>query len=70
MMNFLRALFGSDPRSRDTRWHKFYPKRPFIKLIDGSRSIASGQMWRRWNGVRWEYKQDPETEEEWGDRIW
>lgn len=69
----LRDLLGWPPATDDKsgNWHKI--SRPFfpVRLIDGAFSDPCvGQLWRRWNGDRWEYQQDEETKEEFDSRAW
>lgn len=54
----------------ETLWHKYTAVIP-RKLITGQWSALSGQLWRRRNANgKWEYKQDPETEDEAERRAW
>ncbi|MGO8113471.1 hypothetical protein AB9F43_02715 [Rhizobium leguminosarum] len=39
-----------------------------VRLVDAAARNPSGQIWRRLTGLRWEYKQDPETIEEFDAR--
>ncbi|NEK17203.1 hypothetical protein [Rhizobium leguminosarum] len=50
-----------------TLWHKHEPLLP-VRLLDGTVRNPSGQIWRRLKGLQWEYKQDPETIEEFDAR--
>ncbi|MBY5456551.1 hypothetical protein U8P73_00810 [Rhizobium beringeri] len=43
-----------------TVWHKHNPILP-VPLTDGANLNPSGQIWRRLHLGEWEYKQDPET---------
>jgi len=55
------GLFGA--RAADTNvsvWHKHNPILP-VRLTDGANLNPSGQIWRRFHLGEWEYKQDPET---------
>lgn len=42
-------------------WRKcgspLFPRR----TVDGGHTSSEGVTWRRWNGTKWEYKQDPES---------
>jgi len=51
----------------ETLWHKCgrFPPR---KTIDGRWSLLPGQIWRRKRDGKWEYQQDPETDDEILDR--
>ncbi|WP_343227652.1 hypothetical protein [Rhizobium changzhiense] len=49
-----------------TLWHKYEALLP-VPLVAAARN-PSGQIWRRLNGVQWEYKQDPEAIEEFDAR--
>lgn len=69
----IRELVGwqSAPDDKTGNWHKI--SRPFlpVRLINGTLSDTMvGQLWRRWNGERWEYQQDEETKEEFDTRAW
>ena len=57
-------------RETETLWHKC--RSPFFmrRTVDGGWTSGHGQTWRRWNGKRWEYRQDEETKEEWEARQW
>lgn len=48
-------------------WYAYNPLLR-VKLIDGSYSSGFGQVYRRWDGAKWSYRQDQETEEEYLDR--
>ncbi|MGO8146237.1 hypothetical protein AB9F42_25650 [Rhizobium leguminosarum] len=50
-----------------TLWHKHETLLP-VPLVDAAARNPSGQIWRRLNGVQWEYKQDPETIEDFDAR--
>ncbi|MBY5318102.1 hypothetical protein GR210_32025 [Rhizobium leguminosarum] len=50
-----------------TLWHKHETLFP-VRLVDDAARNPSGQIWRRLTGLRWEYKQDPETIEEFDAR--
>ncbi|MGO6730378.1 hypothetical protein ELI54_30930 (plasmid) [Rhizobium ruizarguesonis] len=50
-----------------TLWHKYETLLP-VPLVDDAARNPSGQIWRRLNGVQWEYQQDPETIEEFDAR--
>ncbi|NEJ97749.1 hypothetical protein [Rhizobium ruizarguesonis] len=50
-----------------TLWHKYETLLP-VPLVDGAARNPSGQIWRRLNGVQWEYQQGPETIEEFDAR--
>jgi hypothetical protein len=51
-------------------WHKWSVMFP-VRLIDGSwLPLEHGQLWRRWNGQRWEYKADRETPEDYERTVW
>lgn len=52
---------------KDGKWHKHSPLL-HVRLIDGSYSSGIGQVYRRWDGEKWEYRQERETEEEYLDR--
>jgi hypothetical protein len=48
-------------------WHKcsiIIPRR----TVDGRWTRPEGQVWRRKVNGRWQYQQDPETDEEWLER--
>ncbi|ACI57360.1 hypothetical protein GGI64_005911 [Rhizobium leguminosarum] len=54
-------LFGARAAVIDvTVWHKHNPLLP-VRLTDGANLNPSGQIWRRFHLGEWEYKQDPET---------
>ncbi|AHG47616.1 hypothetical protein RLEG12_32055 [Rhizobium leguminosarum bv. trifolii CB782] len=54
-------LFGARSVTIDvTVWHKHNSFLP-VRLTDGARLNPSGQIWRRFHLGEWEYKQDPET---------
>lgn len=64
-------LFPEKTGPTDAVWTKYEPTfPPVVRLIDGSWA-GEGAMWRR-RGLdgRWEYRQDPETMEEWAIRQW
>ena len=64
----LFGLFGPRPAAADvTVWHKYNPILP-VRLTDGSSLNPSGQIWRRFHMGEWEYKQDPETLEDYEAR--
>jgi len=75
LRTFLHRLLPA--RSEDIRpshafWHEINPPlyRSF-KLIDGGRSRQTGRLWRRRTAAgAWEYRQDPETFDEFLDRQW
>lgn len=48
-------------------WHPHNPILP-VKLTDGTYSLGFGQVYRRWIAGKWEYRQEPETEDEYWDR--
>ena len=53
-------------------WHEIDPPlyRSF-ELIDGRRSQQTGRLWRRRTAAgTWEYRQDPESYDEFLDRQW
>ncbi|MDV4181173.1 hypothetical protein ACCT14_30310 [Rhizobium brockwellii] len=50
-----------------TVWHKHNPLLP-VRLSDGANLNPSGQIWRRFHQGEWEYKQDPETLDEYEAR--
>ncbi|WP_425902559.1 hypothetical protein [Agrobacterium radiobacter] len=52
---------------KDGKWHKYNPLF-HVRLIDGRNSSGIGQIYRRWDGAKWEYRQERETEEEYLDR--
>lgn len=52
---------------KDGQWHAYQPWF-FVRLHDGRLSHALGKVWRRWNGEKWEYRQDPETWDEFDAR--
>lgn len=55
------GLFGARVADTDiTVWHKHNPILP-VRLTDGTNLNPSGQIWRRFHLGEWEYKQDPET---------
>ncbi|EJT03220.1 hypothetical protein [Rhizobium sp. CCGE 510] len=55
------GLFGARAAAMDvTVWHKHNPLLP-VRLTDGAKLNPSGQIWRRFHFGEWEYKQDPET---------
>ncbi|EJC82019.1 hypothetical protein Rleg4DRAFT_3721 [Rhizobium leguminosarum bv. trifolii WSM2297] len=55
------GLFGARSATIDvTVWHKHNPLLP-VRLTDGAPLDPSGQIWRRFHLGEWEYKQDPET---------
>lgn len=58
-------LFKQSPK--DGNWYSYTPWF-FVRLHDGSISRAFGKVWRRWNGKKWEYRQDPETDEDFDAR--
>ncbi|WHO73410.1 hypothetical protein [Rhizobium sp. BT03] len=61
-------LFGARAAAMDvTVWHKHNPLLP-VRLIDGASLNPSGQIWRRFHLGAWEYKQDPETLEDYEAR--
>lgn len=65
----LSRWFG-DADQDVTVWHKC--RSPLIprRTVDGSWTSADGQTWRRrWDG-RWEYRQDPETWDDFERRQW
>jgi hypothetical protein len=69
---FARLIDGYLGRQQpaDVRlWHKWVAPFP-VRLVDGSRAASAGQLWRRKRLGRWEYRQDPETMEEWGASQW
>jgi hypothetical protein len=52
-----------------TLWHKWNTAWP-VRFIDGETSLLPhGQMWRRWNGEKWEYRAEPETEEDYRSTL-
>ena len=51
-------------------WQQCTPGLIPPKLVTGHRARLTGQLWRRKAGDRWEYRQDPETEDEFADRAW
>ena len=66
------AIFRTKPKPTDYDWHKYgLLSRPKVRLAGGAWS-THGQLWRRrrHQDGRWEYKQDPETMEEWEARQW
>lgn len=53
----------------ETLWHKCFAWWPIRHGEDGRLFILhQGQVWRRRIDGRWQYKQDPETLEDWEDR--
>jgi hypothetical protein len=52
-----------------TEWVKFLPLIP-RRTVDGGWTIGNGTTWRRKVAGKWEYKQEPETEEEFKVRQW
>lgn len=66
-----RAIFPETPKSTDAVWTKYEPLfTPVVRLIDGSWA-GNGMLWRRRGpDGTWQYRQDPETLEEWSTRQW
>lgn len=67
-MEFLRKLTGTEEPVERTLWHPcrqpLFPRR----TVDGEWIGGGGKLWRRWRHDRWEYRQDPETDDEYFDR--
>ena len=62
------GLFGPRAAPKDvTVWHKYNPILP-VRLTDGTNLNPSGQIWRRFHLGQWEYKQDPETADDYEAR--
>ncbi len=62
--------FQRKPNPRDELWHKCRTPFPLRRTVDGKFIMLVGQCWRRWNGSRWEYKQDEETDEHYQWKQW
>jgi hypothetical protein len=43
-------------------WHKARPLLP-VRTVEGG--LRCFEVWRRWNGVNWEYSERPEERGEW-----
>lgn len=78
-MTGLRAFFrrfrpttAASAKATDLLWQEIAP--PLwrsVRLIDGRRSQQTGKLWRRRAASgAWEYRQDPETLDEFLDRQW
>lgn len=68
MIRLIERWLNDEPA--DVRlWHKWWAVLP-VRLADGRRSSFTGQLWRRWNGSAWEYRQDAESEAEYLGRGW
>lgn len=65
----LKSVFIEMPAADETVWHKRWHAPFLAQTIDG-KPIGHGQIWRRKYRGKWEYRQDEETDEEYGDRIW
>jgi hypothetical protein len=69
LMDWIAELFGQRrvALSGDELavWHKC--RTPFWAKVSGRN--PSGQAWRRTVNGKWEYRQDPETEEQFLDRL-
>lgn len=72
----LREVFSEPAPSpatpNDLIWHRAKRVPWFHKTADGKDPEMFGQVWRRWDSKDgfWEYKQDAETLEQFGDRQW
>ncbi len=64
MKRILKALFPA----RDDVWQRCAPPIWPRQTIDGGLTLGRGQVWRRWDGKRWLYQEDTETEEDWSNR--
>ncbi len=64
-------MFPEKPGPNDYVWSKYDPLfQPIVRLENGKLS-GDGTLWRRRRkDGRWEYRQDPETLEEWSCRQW
>lgn len=60
-------MFKSTPEVSKGDWHRHMPLLP-VRLNTGKLSGLNGAIWRRWDGKRWEYRQDAETYDEWLER--
>ena len=49
-------------------WHRGYTRWPLIRTIDGY--LTGGNVWCRWNGKKWEYKEIEETIDDYWKRQW
>lgn len=66
-----RAFFPEKPKEADYIWAKYDPLfPPVVRLVDGTWA-GEGVLWRRRRpDGQWEYRQDPETVEDWSFRQW
>lgn len=64
------AKMESEAEANLEVWHKcpspILPRR----TVDGGWTSFFGQTWRRRVAGKWQYQQDPETEEEFWDQVW
>jgi hypothetical protein len=69
-LDLFRFFDAAKPVSDEAVWQKCLP--PFLpkRTVDGQWIAYVGQLWRRKHNGSWEYRQDPETKEEWEDRAW
>jgi len=59
-----------DQKEDQSLWHKCQAPMLPHKTIDGDWTSDVGQTWRLRHGGKWEYRQDPETDEDWDARQW
>ena len=68
-MNFwtlIKSVYIEAPVVDETLWHKRLSA-PLFAKIEGAN--PSGQIWRRKRNGKWEYQQEPETDEEYYARV-
>lgn len=63
------AYLGRERPKDGATWHKWNRVFP-VRLTSGKWSDSLGQLWRRWDGERWIYRQDEETEDDFAWRQW
>lgn len=69
LMKLLNALYKARFPEDPWNWHRYSPLLP-KRDINGNWTEMTARVWRRWHDGRWEYRQDPESDEDFQARQW